>query len=148
MRLRNSTDELVAPRQTRSTGNATLAGDRGSGSIEFVIWLALVALPMVWLVTTAVRFETALAAAQQIAREVAREASLGVDYQANIATLLGDYGLAPNRVATQVVCMTVPVAATQTSACALVRASVRVDSTPWVVVTIPAQVPMVKVTTP
>lgn len=144
----NSTDTVLSPRQQGATGRATLVNDWGSGSIEFVVWLALVALPMVWLVTTAVRFETALAAAQQIAREVAREASLGVDYQANIATLAGDYGLQPNRVATQVTCIAAPVAAIQSSDCVLVRASVRLDSTPWIVVTIPAQVPVVKVTAP
>ena len=148
MQPQNSTDTAHTPRQQVATGRATLAGDRGSGSIEFVVWLALVALPMVWLVTTAVRFETALAAAQQIAREIAREASLGVDYQSNIATLASDYGLQPNRVAEQVTCVAAPVAATQTSDCPLVRASVRVDSTPWIVVTIPAKVPVVKVTAP
>ena len=131
MRHQSSTSRSQCGKALGQLGKA-----EGSGSIELVVWLALVALPMLGIVVAAVRFETSLAASQAIARELAREASLGRAYQAALADLAADFGLAPSQVDARVACV-----AGGGIDCELVRASVRIGSGPAIEVVMPMQSP-------
>ena len=72
-----------------------LAEERGSAIVELVAWVALIAVPLLLLGVQAVRFEWLYTASQNLAREIVREASLGVDYLAALPELTADFGLTP-----------------------------------------------------
>ena len=129
MRHQSSTSRIKCGRALGHLGKA-----EGSGSIELVVWLALVALPMLGIVVAAVRFEASLAASQAIAREMAREASLGLAYQNALPALTADYGLAPSQVDARVACV-----AGGSIGCELVRANVRIGAGPAIEVVMPTQ---------
>ena len=86
--------------------------------VELVAWLALVAIPILLLSVQAVRVNQAYAATQSIARELAREASLGLDYDSTLPLLAADYGLRTTDFSVIVEC------ANGQSACGAYRAKV------------------------
>ena len=104
------------PRQ--KTTNLDSVAEEGSALVELVAWLALVAIPTLLLSVQAVRVNQAYAATQSIARELAREASLGLDYGSTLPELAADYGLGANDFRVTVEC------ANGQSACGAYRAKV------------------------
>ncbi|MEY4296580.1 MAG: hypothetical protein RL016_426 [Actinomycetota bacterium] len=83
----------------------SVRSEEGSAMVELIAWLGLVAVPLLIAGVTVVRIEQAYAATQTIARELAREASLGLDYSRSLNALAGDYGLDAASFSVQVDCV-------------------------------------------
>jgi hypothetical protein len=83
----------------------SVRSEEGSAMVELIAWLGLVALPMLIASVTAIRIEQAYAATQTIARELAREASLGLDSSSSLSALAGDYGLDATAFSAKVDCV-------------------------------------------
>jgi hypothetical protein len=96
----------------------SLGSDKGSAMVELIAWLGLVAVPLLIASVTAIPIEQAYAATQNIARELAREASLGLDYASSLNALAGDYGLDATSFSVRVECMS------STQPCPAMRATV------------------------
>ena len=103
MQLQNSTERpriLALPRTL-----ALLLDESGNGLIEFVAWFGLVMIPLAGLVIAFVDTQVHLAAAQNLAREIARAASLGAN--ADVESVLKDFGVKQTDFDVRVDCVSV-----------------------------------------
>ena len=96
----------------------SVRSEEGSAMVELIAWLGLVAVPLLIAGVTVVRIEQAYAATQTIARELAREASLGLDYASSLNILAADYGLDAAAFSVRVECIS------SSRPCPAMRASV------------------------
>lgn len=81
------------------------ADDRGSAMIELIFWVAGLAIPILLGSVGAIRVEQTYAATQNIAREIVREASLGLDYRSGLSALAADYSRDPSEFVVTVSCL-------------------------------------------
>lgn len=113
-----------------------LESDAGNALIEFVAWLALVSLPLLATATSVLRAEAYFAAAQAMAREGARSASLG--HSIDPAALAGGFGVPAGDFKVSSACVSLG------AGCDLIRTSVSVPSMPQ----LPTAVALFRVQTP
>lgn len=83
-----------------------LRAEAGSAMVELIAWSTLVAIPLLLLGIAAARAEQAYTATQSLARELAREASLGLDYTQSTPILAADFGLTASDFEVAVACVT------------------------------------------
>lgn len=121
-----------------SAQNSTnqFADESGNALVEFVAWLALAALPLLVLGANVMRGEAYFAAAQAIARESARSASLG--YSMDGSSIAQGFGVSSSDFVVSSDCISL------SAACDLVRTRVTVPSMP----AMPAVVAIFKVQAP
>lgn len=86
MRHPSSTDAVQL-----GTGNRVRSED-GSALVELIAWMTLVAVPLLGLSVFAVRVEQGFAVVQNMSRELARQASIGLDASSAVTDLAADYG--------------------------------------------------------
>ena len=112
------------------------ANESGNALVEFVAWMALAALPLLVLGVNVMRGEAYFAAAQAIAREGARSASLG--YPLDAAAIAHGFAVNPSDFKVVSDCVSL------TTGCDLIRTRVTVPSMPGM----PAAIAVFKVQSP
>lgn len=122
MRHQNSTETVLG-----TLGHRLLA-EEGSALVELIAWMTLVAVPVLGLSVFAVRVEQGFAVVQNMSRELAREAAIGLDAASAAVDLAADYGFQASDFAISNLCAVSDAAGN----CQVVGVTVRLKSLPVV----------------
>lgn len=78
--------------------------ESGNVAIELIGWFAFLMLPLLLLVLAGLRAELTFAAGQNIAREIARQSSMGLSTQGVLQEVAADFSVDPARFRATVAC--------------------------------------------